>query len=213
MSRVALMTYHKNISKIYPPSWIYQYRDSILGQTHKDFDIYEICYGGEPERIFEKSTYLNREFPTFNHAQQFLLEFLFDDGYDCVANSNVDDAYDVRWLETMLPWIKKGYDIVSCNFILFQDVEMLKKHEFHNLNIEEELNKNHNILCHPAILYSKKFWERGHRYAPEDVKTSDEDMKLWQRAIKDKELKFIILPQHLCYHRIHNNSVCQSSNK
>lgn len=213
MSRVALICYHKNIYEIYPQGWIDQYRDSILGQTQKGFSIFEINYGGGEERVFKNSRFLSQEFPTFNHAQQFLLEFLFDDGYDCVANSNCDDVYDVRWLEKMLPWIEKGYDIVSCNFILFQDVQMLKKHEFHNLNIEEELNKNHNILCHPAILYSKKFWERGHRYDPEDVKTSDEDMKLWKRAIKDKEIKFGILPEQLCYHRIHPNSVCHSNNK
>lgn len=205
------MSYHKNAYSIYPLSWIEQYKTSIEGQSHNVFDILEVCYGDEPERIFDRSIYLHKKFENFNYTQSFLLDYAFENGYDCVFNSNADDVYAHQWIEKMLPWIKKGYDIVSCNFILFEDVQMLKKHEFHNLNIEEELSRDHNILCHPAICYNKTFWEKGNRYNPEDVKTKDEDMRLWKRAIKNS--KFIILPEHLCYHRLHQNSVCQSSNQ
>lgn len=209
--KVALMSYHKNINSIYPPTWIHEYRESIENQTHDDFVIFEVAYGATQDRVFGESVYLHKEFPSFNHVQNFLLDQLFKIGFDCVFNSNLDDKYAPTWIEKMLSWIKKGYDIVSCNFVLFDGIELIKKHQFENLNIEEELAKDHNPICHPAVCYNKTFWEKGNRYIPEEVNTRNEDMRLWQRSIKNS--KFIILPEHLCYHRIHSNSVCQSENR
>jgi hypothetical protein len=209
--RVALMSYHKNVNNIYPSTWVQEYRGSIENQTHDDFVIFEVAYGESQDRIFGESIYLHKEFPSFNHVQNFLLSELFRLGFDCVFNSNVDDKYSLQWIEKMLPWVEKGYDIVSCNFVLFDDGGMIKKHQFENLNIEDELGKNHNPVCHPAVCYNKTFWDKGNRYDPEDVKTKDEDMRLWKRAIRNS--KFIILPEHLCYHSLHSNSVCQSTNK
>lgn len=207
--KVALMSYHKNLYDLYPQKWIDEYRDSVLDQTYKDFDIFEVNYGNDDNRIFDNSTFIKKEFPTFVHVQNYLLELLFEKGYDCVANSNVDDKYSVCWIEKMLPYVERGYDLISCNFLLFQDLELLKKHYFDKLNIEQELANNHNIICHPSAMYSRKFFENGNRYIPEQIPL--EDMMLWQRAIKNS--KFIILPEHLCYHRIHDNSVCQSNNR
>lgn len=206
------MSYHKNLNQLYPAEWTEEYRISIEGQTFKNFDIYEVCYGGTRQRIFDNSVYLYQDFESFNHVQNFLLDFLFDEEYDCVFNSNVDDKYSFNWIEKMLPWIEKGFDLVSCNFLLFKDDETIHRHEkFHTLNIEKELAYEHNPICHPAVCYSRKFWERGNRYDPSDVKNKNEDLRLWQRAIKNSRFK--ILQENLCYHRIHNNSVCQSNNK
>ena len=209
--RVALMSYHKNLT-MYPESWIDEYRSSVLDQTYRKFDIYEVDYGASGNRIFQPKAYLNQTFESFNHVQNFLLDFLFDDGYDAVFNSNVDDKYSLSWIEKMVEQIKKGYDLVSCNFLLFDEERLIHKHEnFHTLNIEKELAYDHNPICHPAVCYSRKFWERGNRYNPDDVANKNEDMRLWQRAIKNS--RFIILKENLCYHRIHQNSVCHSNNK
>ncbi len=215
--KIALMTYHKNLYKIYPKKWIEQYRSSISKQSFQKFDIYEVAYGEDSDRIFDGDphrggAYLHQEFLTFNHVQNFLLDFLFDDGYDCVFNSNVDDGYSPYWMSRMIPWIRNGYDLVSCNFYLLNEGGVIHRHEnFHRLDIAKELSRNHNIICHPAVCYSRSFWEKGNRYNPEEVQTKNEDMKLWQRAIGNS--KFIIVPEILCYHRIHSNSVCQSNNK
>jgi len=207
--KVALMAYHSNLSKIYPPTWVEEYRSSILAQTYKDFDIYECCYGKEKERIFDNSVYTHYEFPSFVHVMNYLLSVLFENGFDCVANSNVDDKFSADWIKKLLPYIDFGYDVASCNFVIFQDEKMLGKHYFDKLNIEEELNRQHNILCHPAILFNKTFWEKGNRYKPDEIPL--EDLKLWQRAIKNST--FFIHPDHLCYHRLHSNSVCNSENR
>lgn len=210
--KVALMSYHKNAYKLYPSKWLEDYKKSILNQTYYPFDIFEVAYGDEPERLFERSVYLHQEFQTFNHVQNFLLDHLFSEGYDCVFNSNVDDVYHPLWIDFLIKKIIDGYDLVSCNFYLVNDNgKTYKAHYFDSLNIEKELAYDHNPICHPAVCYSKKFWERGNRYNPDDVKTKNEDMKLWQRAIKNS--KFIIHSAHLCKHRVHSNSVCQSNNK
>ena len=206
---VAVISYHKNADKIYPAKWIDEYRNSIENQTFKDFDLFEIEYGGGDYRIFEKSLYESKAFPTFVHTLNYLLDELFEAGYDCVLNTNCDDKYSNLWIEKTLPYIKNGYDLVTCNFYLMNDNGVYHTHNFEKLNIENELNKNNNIICHPGCCFNKTFWQRGNRYVPEEIPT--EDLKMWQRGIKNS--KFIVIPDHLVYHRVHDNSVCQSQNR
>lgn len=207
--RLAILSYHKNIKIVYPPEWIEQYKQSILNQTYLEFDIFENNYGSGGERIFETSIYQQKEFPTFVHCMNYLLDHIFSLGYDCVANSNVDDFVHSEWVEKSLRYIEKGYDIVSCNFHLLDEGGIYHSHQFDGLDIEKELEKNHNPLCHPGIFYSKAYWERGNRYIPEDIPY--EDRELWKKSIKNS--KFIIQPEHLVYHRVHDNAVCRSQNR
>src|SRR6185295_9428956 len=144
---------------------------------------------------------------TFVHAMNYLLDKAFSMGYDCVGNLNCDDYYELNRLEVQLPYISEGFDLVSSNFSLVKDNSITHKHKFHELNIEEQLNNNHNLIAHPVVMYSKHFW-RNNRYIPEQVPY--EDLKLWKRAISNS--KFIIVPENLLYHRLHQNSVCQSTN-
>lgn len=211
MNKVALLCYHKNLSTIYPQEWVDEYRDSILGQSFKDFDVYEINYGGGDERIFvgDKFAYMSKEFPTFVYALNYLLDHVFSLGYDYVWNTNADDYYSPQWIEKQLKYMEMGYDLVSANFALVSNGEIVHRHRFHNMDIPEELKKGHNPICHPAVSYSKEFWKTN-RYIPEELPY--EDMKLWWRAIKNGA-KAIILEDCLCYHRLHVNSVCQSENR
>lgn len=204
------MTYHSNLYNLYPPSWIDEYRESILNQTYQDVDIYELNYGSSVGMIFWTSTYISQKFPTFVHGMNHLLDLLFNEhDYDCVLNTNCDDKYDENWVASSLEQIKKGYDLVSCNFFLMNESGVYHTHQFAKHNIEEQLMKGHNIICHPGICYSRKFWERGNRYNPDEIPY--EDLKLWQRAIKNS--RFIIQPQHLVYHRVHDKSVCKTNNR
>ncbi len=207
--KIALISYHKNISQIYPERWIETYRQSIELQTYKRFDIYEVNYGTTTERIFKNSIFEQKEFPNFVHVQNYLLDKLFADGYDCVFNSNVDDHYSVRWIEKLFGFIEHGFDIVSSNFVIFDEKELTKKHFFEKLNVEQELLNNHNVICHPSVCYSSAFWKKGNRYDPDEIPI--EDLNLWKRGLSNS--KYFIHPDHLCYHRIHSNSVCQSDNR
>lgn len=207
--KVAILAYHKNINKIYPSGWVDEYRMSILKQTKKDLPIFEMNYGGGLERIFKKSLFESAQYPSFVYALNYLLDKVFSGGYDCALNTNADDVYSGVWVEKTLEAIMQGYDLVSSNFHLFDEKGIYHSHQFAELDIQKELDRDHNVICHPGVCYSRKFWERGNRYIPGELPF--EDLRLWQRAIKNS--KFFILPQHLVYHRIHNNSVCKSENR
>lgn len=208
---VALMSYHKDIYDIYKPEWIDDYRYSILNQTYKDFKIFEVNYGDRECVIFQESQYFSKKFSTFVHCMNWMMNLLFTDlKYDAVCNSNCDDIYHPEWLEKSIKKIQDGYDIVSSNFQLFDERGVYHSHHFDRLNIENELNKNHNILCHPSIVYSADFFSTGNRYIPEEIPF--EDRELWKRAIKSGS-KVFINEENLVFHRIHNQSVCRSNNR
>lgn len=206
--RLCLLCYHKNITEIYKPEWVEQYKSSIINQTYKEFDIIECNYGGGTERIFENSIYESKELPTFVHCLNYLLDKCFELGYDFVFNSNADDVNSIERIEKQLPYLMSGYDLVSANFSLINDNGIVHTHYFDKLNIAKELSVNNNIVCHPLVVYSKWFWEHN-EYIPEQLPV--EDMELWKRAINNS--RFIILPDNLLKHRLHNQSVCQSSNR
>jgi hypothetical protein len=206
--KTAIISYHKNINQVYERSWIEGYKRSILWQSKKNIPVFELNYGGSLERIFEDSYFESVDMPTFVHAMNYLIDKVFSGGYDCVFNSNADDLYHSEWVESTLDYIEAGYDLVSCNFHLFDNMGITHTHQFSELNIEKELGRNHNIICHPGVCYSKEFWSKN-RYVPEEIPF--EDRELWKRAIKNS--KFIIQSEHLCYHRVHDNSVTKSKNR
>lgn len=184
------------------------FRDSILNQTRKDFIIYELNYGGNNERLFEESVYDSIEMPNFVHAMNYLIDKAFHEGATVVLNSNADDFYAPNRVEKQGLMIDKGYDLVSSNFCLVKDDKIIHVHKFEHVDIKTELNRDHNVICHPVVAISKGFWDRN-RYDPSQVPT--EDLQLWKRAIKNSS--FVILPDVLLYQRIHNNSVCKSTNR
>lgn len=209
--RVALLAYHANLKKLYPKEWIKEYKESILNQTHKEIDIFEINYSGTKERIFKTSHFESIKMPTFIHALNRLLDRVFALGYECIANSNVDDIFSTERIKKQVPYVMSGYDIVASNFTRkYEDkkVNNIGYHYFDKLDIKKELSQNHNIVAHPCVTYSRNYIKHN-RYIPEEQPY--EDMKLWQRTIDD--YNFIILPDFLFTHRIHNNSVCRSNNK
>lgn len=207
--KVALLVYHANIKRIYKIAWIEQFWESIVRQSFNDFIIYENCYNGENDRIFENSIYTREVFPSFIGSMNYLIVKALSDGADVVANCNVDDVYHKDWIKTELPFIKyHGFDVVSSNFSLIQNESIFHVHVFDKLDIKKELDINHNPVAHPAVLYSRRFLEEN-RYIPENFPF--EDMMLWKRTIDN--YKFKIVPENLLYHRIHDNSVCKSDNR
>lgn len=205
--KLILICYHANISKLYPAEWIEEFKDSILNQTYQDFSIMECNYGGGTERIFDESIYESKKLPTFIDAMNYLIGKALKEGANVICNSNVDDRYSPQWLETQVPYLKK-FDIVSCNFSLMNENGVYHNHYFDQLDIKENLNRNNNLIAHPAVLYSKRFLENN-RYVPTEFPV--EDMLLWKRTIDN--YKFLIVKENLLYHRIHHNSVCKSDNR
>lgn len=208
--KVALITYHSNLYQLYPDKWIEDYRNSIEAQTYDRFDIYEVNYGDRVGMVFFKSLFESVKFPTFVDCMNYMLDKLFNvKKYDYVFNSNIDDVYHPQWVEKTLRFIDR-FDLVSCNFKLFNDDGIYHTHNFERLVIPRELARDHNIICHPGVCYSKWFWENCGPYIPAEVPF--EDMRLWQRSLA-KGAKMYIQPEHLVHHRVHDNSVCKSDNR
>jgi len=198
MAKIGVICYHKNLLQ-YPVKWIEDFKQSILTQTFSDFVMIEVCYGGEG-RIFD-GVFIKIDLETHADAMNHALNHAFYELHcDYVFNTNIDDIYEITRFETQLKFTE--YDIVSSNFSLFNDSGVFLTHRFEKVNIERELQEDHNIICHPVVMYSRKFWN-GNFYDSSQIPR--EDLELWKRSISD--YKYIILPDVLCFHREHTNSV------
>lgn len=199
--KIAVIVYHKNVTD-YQQQWISQFTASILNQTYKQFDIYELDYGGVGFYLFNKSKKFSQEMANHICAMNFLLDKCFADGYDYVLNTNIDDWYHPDRIKKQTLWMTKHYDIISSNFI-FVDKEgkQFRRTNFDKRNFAIEARRGHNIIAHPVVAYSRNFWLTCNRY--DENSLGDEDFKLWKQSYG--KYKFVIEPAHLLYYRIHSN--------
>jgi len=210
--KVATILYHKNISSIYKYEWIQKCVDSIKEQTFKDFIIYEINYGDDDLNLSKKYN-INQNHYYYkvklnNHAEamNFLFDKCLEDGVDIIINNNLDDYSNPKRFETQIRKIEEGYDLVSSNFTHIDiDDKEIRNMMFSKLNIKDEFNKGHNIICHPSVCYSINFI-KNNRYNPSEI--PEEDFNLWKRTID--EYKFYICEEFLLNYRIHKNQITES---
>lgn len=206
--KVAVIFYHKNIDKLYKKEWIKACTESIRLQSMEDFDVVELNYGGGTEQYAEgirkNYIFLSREFDNHVGTMNYLYSMLFANGYDVVANTNMDDTYDAGRIKNQLSYINLGEQLVSSNWHYIDSKDnVFKSFRYHNADIETELNKNHNIIAHPAVMMHKSFWDDDLHY--NDL-LGKEDLDLWQRAVKKGKRLFICPHFHLFY-RIHDNQI------
>lgn len=207
--KICQISFHKNLSR-YPAKWIEDYRLSIENQVTKT-PIFEIDYGCEGERIFKDSQYYEVRFANHAQAHNFLCEQAVGHGFDFVANTNVDDLYHQERILRQLPYCEK-YDVVSCDMTQIDAENRVTRENilFSQMNIREHADKGHNILAHPACIYSKNFIENSGLLQPtEEMKQGKakwtDDFDLWKRSY-DK-FTFFIAPYVLLYYRIHVQNV------
>jgi len=206
--KCAVIFYHKNIDAIYNEKWIKDCVKSIKDQTLIDFDVMELDYGGTKKQYAEgvrkNYIFLSREFDNHIGAMNYLYSMLFANGYDVVANVNLDDFFSPDRLEKQLSYIKLGEQLVSSNWhYVDEEGVIIKSFRYHNLDISTELSKNHNPISHPSIMIHKSFWDDDLHY--NDL-LGKEDLDLWQRAVKKGKRLFICPHFHLFY-RIHSNQI------
>ena len=197
--KIAIISFHKNIGR-YPEEWITRYRDSIINQSYKDFDIIELNYGGGNERIFETSKFMSENLNDHAEAHNRLVNICFESGYDYVLNSNVDDYYPVNRVSLQIQNYDTNYAVISGNYQGFKSYEdNQQRTNFHSLNIDTEFSKNHNIIAHPACGYTRKFIEYKETLISNEIPA--DDFCMWKR-MKAKGAKFKIIPEVLMYYRI-----------
>lgn len=199
----AVIIFHKNV-RSYPPEWIRQSVESIQKQTFKQFDVFEMDYGGSAVRIFPGSIFISFELSTHADAHNFLLDLVFSKGYDCAFNVNVDDYYAPDRFEKQLVYMQAGYDVVSSDFYnVNESGKVMDKMIMHDKSITEEAAKGHNIIAHPAVCYSKNFWTTCAKLIPEQIPF--DDFELWKKSYE--KYRFIIVPEFLLYYRVHSKKI------
>jgi len=213
--RCGVIFYHKNIFKIYNRRWVEKCVSSIIDQTIQDFTIYEVNYGGDGISLFsgiqnlrQKIFFTNCEMNNHAEAMNFIIDIAFQNGEDFIFNTNLDDYYSLDRMEKQIEALEMGFDVVSSDFCYMREVEgedevFVHKNILQFGSISENINKNHNIIAHPAVAFSKRFWS-DNRYSPSEI--PEEDLFLWKRAI-DKGYKFYIHPEELLFYRIHQNQI------
>jgi|LauGreDrversion4_2_1035121.scaffolds.fasta_scaffold682285_2 hypothetical protein len=195
----ALICFHKNVAR-YPNNWIERYKESILNQTCTNFDIFELNYGGESQRIFNSSNFISIPLKDHAEAHNYLLRYCFDRDYDLIFNTNVDDYYPLDRIEKQINSFDPSVSVSSGNYIGFSDDNVKYNSTFfHRLSIDEEFSKNHNIIAHPACCYSRKITEYGDFLISSEIPA--DDFFLWKRLLL-KGAKFKIIPDVLLYYRI-----------
>jgi hypothetical protein len=210
--KVATIFYHKNISSIYKKEWIEKSFNSVINQSFTKFSIYELNYGEDNLKLYREYPN-NKEYHYYqvemgNHADamNFLIDECLKDGCDVIFNNNLDDYSHVDRFKSQLKYIKKGYDIISSNFNIIDETDKkIEEMDFSKKDVSSDLLVNHNIICHPSVCYSKRFFENN-RYDPNEI--PEEDLKLWKRTVND--YKFFICPEFLINYRKHGNQVTKN---
>lgn len=204
--KVGVVFFHKNLSDIYQKSWIDKSLLSIYEQTYSNLNFYEIDYGNTNNQIVKDSKFYSIDKINYADAMNFIITEAFNDGCDFVFNTNLDDFYSKDRIEKQIEYLEMGFDVVSSDFCYIDDNDEIKL--YMNItnygNIKKNLKNNHNVIAHPSVGFSRKFWDdENNRY---DInKTPAEDLDLWKRSIEN--YKFYILEDILLYYRIHENQV------
>jgi hydroxymethylpyrimidine pyrophosphatase-like HAD family hydrolase len=219
--KTGVIIYHNNIETLYDKHWVDKSIKSILNQTDKNFILYELNYNGENKSIIDNNNFKKffwyEKLQNYAESMNFLLDKAFNDGCDCVFNTNLDDFYSPERFSLQKEMlIENDLDIVSSDFCYIEEKEIdgVKKDvitKYKNIAtkyIKENLESGHNVIAHPAVCYNKRFWsDNENRY---DInKTPVEDFDLWKRSIK-RGYRFGIHKSILLYYRIHKK---QSSNR
>lgn len=222
--KVGVILFHKDIHKIYKRTWIDKCLKSLLSQTYTDFDFLELNYGIENKTsilsdydVTQKKYFWYKPMKNHCFAMNYLLDKAFVEmGYDYIFNVNMDDYYaDTRIEETLKLLANEFYDVVSCNFKHIQekngeDVDVffcnVHKQGYNQDRIKDTIiNRNVNLIAHPAVCFNKTFWRcfKEIYYYDEIPK---EDLELWKRSLK-RNLKFKIINKVLLYYRKHSNQI------
>lgn len=218
--KACVIFYHKNSTAIYEKRWIDKCIDTILNQSFQDFCIYEINYGGDDFSIFsginhnKDLNFYSKKFDNHAEAMNFIIDTAFYEGCDVVFNTNVDDFYSLDRFKEQLEILEIGYDLVSSDFYYVKDFNEKEMDVITNDicvskegPISVELKKNNNVIAHPCVAFSKKFWDIN-RYIPEEI--PEEDLMLWKRGI-ESGMKFYIIPEKLLFYRIHQNQISSTN--
>lgn len=194
-------------------------------QSYQEYDIVECCYDNsnlsliemlKNKNIFKEKKYffLNKKFKNNFECENYLFNYIFNDlKYDVCINTNVDDIYSYNRFEKEINEIKKGNDIVSSNYKIFQDyknekyerkIDIVNNKELISTEYKNRLFFTKMILDKKVKLsfscttFNKKCWENSNKNIqyPETL--------YLLKSIVNNKIKVGFIMDYLMEHRIHN---------
>ncbi len=180
--------------------------EALQKQTYKNFDVFEIDYGGTNQQVYEGSNFESIELKNHVEAHNYLLDKVFSLNYDCAFNVNIDDQYSIDRFAKQIICMEQGCDIVSSNYFNIDEAgNIIKKMQMNGLDMDIEALKGHNIIAHPSVCYSKNFWTTCDKLNADEIPF--DDFLLWKRSYATRQYKFLILPDYLLYYRVHEQKI------
>ncbi len=237
-SEYAVIFFHKNIQNLYNNRWIVQCVESVLNQKNIKFDILEINYGNTDYSVLENYKnsfdggyfFYKADLPTHTDAMVYILNKGFCElGYNIIFNTNLDDYYNDYRFTKQVECLNSGYLLCSSFWSYIKSsgdsdnfyqkitnkslgVKINGNYIFFN-SIKNELERNHNVINHSGVAFSKNFWYSLDKYNNLLRYRDDkpfEDMTLWKRAVENNIL-ITIINEDLITYRLHGNQI--GSNK
>lgn len=186
---------------------------SIISQTYEDWELIIGINGLEKDSSVFKVAQLFQhlspkirvyDFYTLSGKSETLNEMVKYAKYNHIALLDVDDIWDIQKLETQLPFINEGYDVVGSRCIYFGEntrfngqvpsiaIGDISTHDFFEFN---------PIINSSAVIKKEHcLW---------DGSLQLEDYNLWL-SLRMKNKKFYNCEQILVKHRIHPESAFNS---
>lgn len=172
-----------------------------------------------------KLFYFHKTMKDHSYAMNFLLNKVFDKNtsYKYCFNINIDDFYDLTRFERQVKIIKKlKYDVVSSqmlyvdeenkpikkidylayNFVSPKKIPLKKQIENEQSYIRKQFLRNHNIIAHPCVCYTRRFWNI---IGPYKNIVPREDLSLFKKAAMNHKIKIHIAKKILLFYRLHDN--------
>lgn len=183
--------------------------------------------------INHKFYFYKKNYKYHVEAIMYLLDTCFNKyNYDIIFNTNIDDYYHIKRFSfqindininnnvlntTLFTYMKNNnfqtylYDFNKNTYItkkydgvLLNDIRIIK-YDF----IKNNLLNNSNIFSHPAVCYTKNFWNSKDKYGNFLRYRNDcpeEDFSLWYRSV-DNNIQISIVNENLLFYRVHDNQI------
>ena len=168
-----------------------------------------------------KLFYFHEPMKDHSYAMNFLLNKVFakNTSYKYCFNINIDDFYDITRFERQIKIIQKlKYDVVSSqmkyvnedneitnkldylayNFVSPKKIPLKEQIEKEQLYIKKEFSRNHNIIAHPCVCYTRRFWNI---MGPYKNIVPREDLLLFKMSAFNPGIKMHITKKFLLYYR------------
>lgn len=217
LEKIGVAFYYKDLTQ-YPAAWVNKCVESILAQTHKNFEIYILDYGEKPSlfplAFFNRNPawlpfdFLHKPLLNYAAAMNEIYQRIFRD-CDVAVNTNIDDYYATNRIELLTESLRSGADIATSNYhIVDENNNITASLDYAKKDVALQFKQGGNPVSNPCTLIKKRVFEKM-QFNPALVPI--EDLDFWIRAL-DFGFKIVIRPEYLHFYRMHKGQETRRQN-